>query len=329
MKKIVLLIMLFSNLCFSETVISKGKIIPNKFKPTTITVDGEGNIYTGSHFVNALVKYNSDYKKEFVLNFKESNYITDIYSYGNSIWILFLNGKVLCIDSQGILLKEFNFPKGKLLGELDNPNGIFIDKDIIYIADTGNARIVKVNFKGQMIDSFGYKTSNVDGFSMPNAINKLGQYYVVLDESLKEIKLFDENGFYESNLKDQNKNKYFLVTPKDLYVDKERNLYISDFGRNQIVVFTNDGKMRVIGEKGSTKNKFFGVKDIWVNDKYIYVADTMNRVIKIMDKNNYEVIKVLGKNNSNIYIISSIILLLVVLSILGRKLIWKKGDIIE
>ena len=172
MKKVLILLFLFSNLIFGEITLHKEKIISTKFRPTSITVDENGNIYVSSHFVDSIVKYNSEFKYQYTLRIKETQNIIDIYAYKNILYVLLLNGTLLELDYDGNIKRERSFPKGKLLGELDKPNGIFVNKDGIHIADTGNSRIVIMDFKGAKLKSFGYKTKAMEGFVSPNAINK-------------------------------------------------------------------------------------------------------------------------------------------------------------
>lgn len=329
MKKILILLFLLNNLIFGEITLHKEKTISTKFRPTSITVDEKGNIYASSHFVGSIIKYSSEFKYQYTLKIKKTQNIIDVYAYKGILYVLLLDGILLELDYDGNLKRELKFPKGKLLGELDNPNGIFVNKDGIHIADTGNSRIVMLDFNGTKLKSFGYRTKALEGFISPNAINKIGQYYIITDESTREVKMFDTNGFYSGSLRDQNKKTDFLVSPKDIYVDKKNSVYIADAGKNQILIFTNDGKIKTIGEKGYTQNKFLGLKDIWVDDKYIYVADTMNKKIKILDKETYKVIKVLGNNTLTSYLLYGMIILFIITFIIIRRLKLKKGEIIE
>ena len=57
MKRILVLLIIFSNIAFSEIVLDKSKSIPIKYAPTSATVDGEGNIYSVSSFIGMVVKY--------------------------------------------------------------------------------------------------------------------------------------------------------------------------------------------------------------------------------------------------------------------------------
>ncbi len=329
MKRILIFLVLLNVMLFSAVNVEKVKLIPTKYKPTGITVDKEGNIYASSSFVGVIVKYSKDFKQQYVLRIKDIKNITDIFAYENSLFVLLGSGSIVEFDFDGNVKKQLDFPKGPLLGELDNPNGLYIEKDIIYIADTLNSRIVSTDFEGKNIKSFGYKSVFMDGFISPVGISKLAQYYVISDESTKEIKLFDKDGLYFGNFKNQENEENFLVYPQEIFVDDKNSVYVVDSGRNQIFIFSIDGKIKNVGEKGYTKNKFYGPKDIWVDNKYIYVADTMNGKIKVLDRNSFTVVKVMGKRNVNfIYLAGFLALVLVIIMVnKGKKV--RKGENVE
>lgn len=329
MKKILIFLFLLNMYAFSAINVEKTKLIPTKYKPTGITVDKEGNIYASSSFVGALIKYNKDFKLQYVLRIKDTKNITDLFAYENSLFVLLGSGSIIEFDFEGNVKKQLDFPKGNLLGELDSPSGLYVEKDTIYIADTLNSRIVSMDFEGNNIKSFGYKSVFIDGFISPVGISKLAQYYVISDESTKEIKLFDKDGLYFGNFKNQENEENFLVSPQEVFVDDKNSVYVVDSGRNQILIFSIDGKIKNVGEKGYTKNKFYGPKDIWVDGKYIYVADTMNEKVKILDRNNFNVIKVIGKKNVLFMYLAGFLALVLVLFIANKGKKVRKGENIE
>ena len=60
MKKILIFLILLNISVFSAVNVEKNKIIPTKYKPTSITDDKDGNIYASSSFVGAIIKYNNN-----------------------------------------------------------------------------------------------------------------------------------------------------------------------------------------------------------------------------------------------------------------------------
>lgn len=78
-----------------------------------------------------------------------------------------------------------------------------------------------------------------------------------------------------------------LKEPKDIFIDKDMNIYLSDTGNNRIVVCNSEFKFRF---EISTFNNEHGVPDslsepmgTFVNDKYIYVCDKQNARIVVFD----------------------------------------------
>ena len=78
-----------------------------------------------------------------------------------------------------------------------------------------------------------------------------------------------------------------LKEPKDIFIDKNMNIYLSDTGNNRIVVCNSEFKFRF---EISTFNNEHGVPDslsepmgTFVNDEYIYVCDKQNARIVVFD----------------------------------------------
>lgn len=78
-----------------------------------------------------------------------------------------------------------------------------------------------------------------------------------------------------------------LKEPKDIFVDKNMNIYLSDTGNNRIIVCNSEFKFRF---EISTFNNEHGVPDslsepmgTFVNDEYIYVCDKKNARIVVFD----------------------------------------------
>ena len=79
-------------------------------------------------------------------------------------------------------------------------------------------------------------------------------------------------------------------TPQDIYVDSNRNIYISDTGNNRIIVVDKNlhvtrsvNEVLIQGEKSALSNPngiFFG------NDGLLYICDTGNSRVIALDSNN-------------------------------------------
>lgn len=107
--------------------------------------------------------------------------------------------------------------------QLNSPNGIAIDKnDNIYIADTGNNRILKLNTNGVVLTQFTNAYGNIL-LSSPNsiAVDSLG-YMFILDLGNQRMMIMDRMGF---------ENAVFPFTTnfngEFIYLDNQNYLYIT------------------------------------------------------------------------------------------------------
>jgi hypothetical protein len=89
--------------------------------------------------------------------------------------------------------------------------------------------------------------------------------------------------------------------PKDIFVTKNNQIYISDTGNNRIIVMSEDYKLIKIIDKFINKgieDKFNNPQGIFVADNNVlYVADTMNKRVVVLDSNQ-NLVKVYTKPNS-------------------------------
>lgn len=156
-------------------------------------------------------------------------------------------------------------PSGRLVGTqtayepseiltfpLKNPEDIYVDDNTgtMYIADTGNSRILVVNDKKET------KSIGEDVLESPSGVfmNSEGNLYVA-DYGKKKIFIFDKDGKLLKEIGKPaepiyGKNNGFV--PKKLTVDKRNNIYvISEGSVNGVIQLNNEGKFT--GFIGSNK----------------------------------------------------------------------------
>lgn len=72
----------------------------------------------------------------------------------------------------------------------------------------------------------------------------------------------------------------FLKKPINMFIDKDGNKYVTDTGRDQVIVFdVNDQYVRAYGEEGQ-----FKPSDLVVVDDRLYVTDLQSHSIQVLDK---------------------------------------------
>lgn len=157
------------------------------------------------------------------------------------------------------------------------PQAVFFDKyhKEIYIADTGNNRIVTFDQNGFFLFKFGGKGR----LALPTdvVVDREGRIYVV-DVKKKKIAVFNFRGDFLyyikiTGLSDANSDA--------LAIDREDHLYIVDREKGRILICNLDGKiLHYFGEKGErdtlSDGEFVGPADIHVDHEgRIYVVDPL------------------------------------------------------
>ncbi|MFH0925137.1 MAG: hypothetical protein V1872_05820 [bacterium] len=124
-------------------------------------------------------------------------------------------------------------------GQFSAPGKVWVDKaGNIYVVDTLNCRIQVFDKDRKIKFSFGGQGDNALGtFSRPCAVvvNSAGKIYV-LDRLQQIIQVFN-NDCTPIGVIRRPDGKNFLLSPFDLTLDKEDNLYVCDAGNRRVIVF--------------------------------------------------------------------------------------------
>jgi DNA-binding beta-propeller fold protein YncE len=88
----------------------------------------------------------------------------------------------------------------------------------------------------------------------------------------------------------------FLKKPINMFIDEVGNKYVTDTGRDQIVVFdVNDDYVRAYGREGQ-----FKPSDVAVRDDRLYVSDLQSHSIQVLDKQTGETIQTFSSAGSGV-----------------------------
>lgn len=74
--------------------------------------------------------------------------------------------------------------------------------------------------------------------------------------------------------------------PTSIAVDQYGRIYVSDFHNDQIHVYNEKGYIESYGGMGSEMMSFRDIKSLWVDGNFLYVSDSMNRRIQILNINH-------------------------------------------
>jgi tetratricopeptide (TPR) repeat protein len=166
---------------------------------------------------------------------------------GESIKIYKLDGK----------LRYQAGASGSSEGQLDSPKGIFLHKDKIYVADTGNQRIQIFSKDGIFLEHISNPEQGESIFDDPSQVLVDGNNNLfVLEKSKKQILVFSANHklLYKIGGVEGGANNFEQIF--DIAIDNDENLYIlcaTETNKAHVQVYS--GPTRVISIGSSTDNR--------------------------------------------------------------------------
>ncbi len=196
-------------------------------------------------------------------------------------------------EEVNIALEESNviFLNDESYGTLNAPRDLdFSDHDTLYVADSRNHRIVEFGLDGSFVQTIGSVSNGVEDnlgkFNEPWGLTVApdGTLYVA-DTWDSQIEKFDDQGNYEgswgyfSNVADL----YAMYGPRDVVVDNNGILLMTDTGNKRITAFTQDGSALLsFGSYGLQAGEFDEPVGLAYDaeNNILYVADTWNQRIQ-------------------------------------------------
>lgn len=158
------------------------------------------------------------------------------------------------------------------------PNGIVYSDDYLWISDTPNSRILKINMDGKIEKSF-------NNLKRPMHLSfNNGKIYFTefLNDSIKVI---DNDSVKAIALKEK------PDAPASIDF-KDNTLAVADFYNHRIIL-QRDKKISNIGREGHSKGELFYPTDVSINDNLIYVADAYNNRVEVFNFDG-KVLKIIG-----------------------------------
>lgn len=167
--------------------------------------------------------------------------------------------------------------------KLNYPQDMFITDNFIYIADTGNSRILKLSTDGQLLSEITFAKNEESPLSKPQGIfvDEDGCLYVA-DTGNSRIVKYDKNGAYESeigrpvtDLIDDSQ----IYSPTKVVVDTAGRIYVIAYGINMgLLEFNTEGEFK--GFMGATEVSVSMFEYIWKN--YFSTAEQKKRMQTIV-----------------------------------------------
>jgi len=184
---------------------------------------------------------------------------------------------------------------GALEGQFSFPKGLAVDSDgNVYVADSQNHRIQKFGPDGVFIAEWGSFGEEEGQFSEPwgIAVDNDANVYVA-DTWNHRLQKFTTNGefisywgVFQDTGGELLEPQGMFYGPRDIAIDAEGNLYVTDTGNKRIQKFDPEGNpLGQWGGAGSAPGQFLEPVGIASEENgKIYVADTWNRRVQVYDE---------------------------------------------
>lgn len=165
------------------------------------------------------------------------------------------------------------------------PEGVALDaRSNIYVADTGNDRIMKLSPSGQMLTSWGGKGSGQGQFTWPTdvAVNRQGDVYVLDAGSNNRVQEFSSSGQPLAQWGSFGSGPGQFKDPAGLTLDHSGNVYVIEHFSDRIQKFSPSGRpLGSWGSYGSRPGQFIAPQGIALDaGGNMYVADSDNNRIQ-------------------------------------------------
>jgi uncharacterized protein (TIGR03663 family) len=179
-------------------------------------------------------------------------------------------------------------------GQFSDPKDLAVDgQGQIYVLDTGNSRVQVFGADGQFLRTWGSQGAGPSQFQEPwgIAVDQAGDVYVA-DTWNHRIQKFDSQGQFVTAWGTFGDSGGVLGAPdvfygpRDVAVDGEGNVLVSDTGNKRIAKFTPDGQfITQWGGAGSLAGQFREPCGLAIDaDDNVYVADVWNQRVQKFDR---------------------------------------------
>lgn len=180
-------------------------------------------------------------------------------------------------------------------GGLNAPRNLAIGRDgSVYVADTGNSRIIKYNSKGEFVTTWGSRSP--DGQVPPAAGTFIEPWGIALDVEGNvlvadtwnhRIQKFDSGGNFllqwgVSGLASEGLDR--LWGPRGIAISPDGKVYVTDTGNKRVVVFSSDGKALFEFDSSEDARLDEPVGIALGPEGNVYVSDTWNMRVAVFSK---------------------------------------------
>ncbi len=174
-------------------------------------------------------------------------------------------------------------------GQFEDPIGIVVAEDQIFVSDSGNHRIQVFDRQGKFLRSFGSQGENLGELSRPMSMGIHKDILYVAEYTNDRIQKFSlANGESQGVLGSSGSGAGEFDLPADVAVDDDGKIYVADFTNNRVQVLDASGKF--LDQFGKTGSSGIGAGSFnyptgvgFLPDGNLLVADTYNDRVQVFE----------------------------------------------
>ena len=166
----------------------------------------------------------------------------------------------------------------ELLFEDGDPIGISVDcEGNVYV--TKKHKLHKFSRHGELVKSVGKEGENVGEFDRPYNVRYHKHQVYVCDSDNGRVQVFDFNLNFVRSFGD---GPHQLQDPVDIDFDSQGNIYVVDYEKDQVLVFSEDGLyLRHFGQRGGGRGELSCPVGLCVSSDYVYITERDNHRISV------------------------------------------------
>lgn len=181
-------------------------------------------------------------------------------------------GRVLQYDRRGRLIQVFsnyfNLTKPVAVNVLESGD--------VVVADGHFDHILHFNNTGQLLATYGGRGEGAAQFINITSMALGPDGFYVGARVGRRVQVVSLSGDYSYSFEDGR-----VIFPTAIVVDRDNRSYVADMMDNQIKVFDRGRLIATIGGTGSAPGKFMRVTDMWLDERFLYIVDSLNARIQV------------------------------------------------
>jgi tripartite motif-containing protein 2/3/tripartite motif-containing protein 71 len=210
---------------------------------------------------------------------------------------LSLSGEILITADKEIVVLD---RRGKKLysisnEKLEHPQGVAVSESGIFVADQGSHSLLKFDKTGKLLKSVGQMGRGKGQFNSPYGLTVVGDEVIMCDGGNHRLQVFTSDLEFVRQFGSYGTGNGRFMAPVDVAHDKDgKNLYVSDYTRDCVQVFTMQGQyLRYLVAKGDITNP----TGIASDGELVYIIQ-LNGLLHIYRKNGDKVCSFPTKSGS-------------------------------